>query len=253
MVPSSLWLTIFTSQRTWETIDFGLCRLQGPVRATTTIRIVRLSPSTFRNSGECVVRAAGLADAKVAFKHDLKRKGNRFCFAAISNFATFNHLMQSDFLSHTELVNQPLESPCTKVLCTWYLVSFIRSSHEETGCCQWSHMVQRFLTCQLPLFSVCFFIIIIFDKFCLNVDTHQCCGTEQWPQKFPGPNSCVLRPFLKSTFSFFPVTSQFARFTSGTRKTVPVELCRIMGAAAESKVCWVTLPQWSWHKVCAVN
>lgn len=63
-MPSSLWLTIFTSQRTWETIDFGLCRLQGPVRATTNIRIVRLSPSTFRNSGESVVRAAGLADAK---------------------------------------------------------------------------------------------------------------------------------------------------------------------------------------------
>lgn len=195
----------------------------------------------------------------MAFKHDLKRKGNRFCFAVISNLlvpsATFNHLMQSDFLRHTELVNQPLESPCTKVPCTWYLASFIRSSHEETGCYRWSHMVQRFLTCQLPLFSVCFFIIIIIiiDKFGLNVDTHQCCDTEQWPQKFPGPNSCVLWPFLKSTFSSFPVTSQFVCFTSGTRKTVPVELCRIVGAAAESKVCWVTLQQWSWHKVCAVN
>lgn len=81
---SCLWLTIFTSLRTWGTFELGLCgqmsSLWGvsleplvlffppvicscrvPVRATTTAGSFQ---STFRNSGDSVVRAAGLAGAK---------------------------------------------------------------------------------------------------------------------------------------------------------------------------------------------
>lgn len=44
---------------------------------------------------------------------------------------------------------------CFKMLCAPDLVSFITSSHQETGCSQGSHTVQHSLTCLLPPCNVC--------------------------------------------------------------------------------------------------
>lgn len=115
-----------------------------------------------------------------------------FCRFAILSFSMrrcfeLHGVKQIPQHSSIELWILSLEA-CFKMLCAPDLVSFITSSHQETGCSQGSHTVQHSLTCLLPPCNVCggfFLFFFLITGFGSILVTSQCCDTEQWPKKFP--------------------------------------------------------------------